>query len=224
MINFNWKCLICTAALAVLPLTSWSHGDENDAHDISETTRSVGGANEAQDEVTMDPAERERAREYFTDSTVLDQDGRELKFFSDVLAGRQVLIDFIFTNCDATCPIATGKLNQVRKSLGDRFGEDVFFISISVDPERDDPAALKAYASKHDADVPGWLFLTGEPEDVRTIIKRFGQSTDKVEQHSSLMIAGDVARKHWVKLPPYMSVPQIVMKVDQLGTLQGAGG
>lgn len=224
MININWKCLVWTAALSVLPLTAWSHGDEHDAHDLSETARSIDSAGEAQEEVTMDPSERERAREYFTDSTVLDQDGRELKFFSDVLAGRKVVIDFIFTNCDATCPIATDKLNQVRKGLGESFGEDVFFISISVDPERDDPAALKAYASKHDADVPGWLFLTGEPEDVRTIIERFGQSTKKVEQHSSLMIAGDVVRKHWIKVPPYTSVPQIVMKVDGLGTLQGAGG
>ena len=82
----------------------------------------------------------ERARNYFTDTVLYDQDGRAVRFYSDVLQGNVVVVNFIFTRCTEACPLLTRRMNAVRRDLGDRFGREVRFVSISVDPEFDTPA------------------------------------------------------------------------------------
>ena len=89
----------------------------------------------------------EKARKYFTDLEVVDQNGRRLRFYTDVLKGRVVLINFVFTNCPDACPMITQKLVQVRNQLVDSVKDDIWFVSISVDPERDTPASMKAFAA-----------------------------------------------------------------------------
>src|ERR1700757_2675247 len=101
---------------------------------------------------------------YFPDVPLVTQDGNTVHFYSDLLKGKMVVINFIYTKCADSCPMETAKLAQVQRLLGDRVGRDVFFYSISIDPQRDTPAALKAYADKFHA-KPGWLFLTGAQSD-----------------------------------------------------------
>ena len=105
------------------------------------------------------------------------QDGKRVRFYSDVLEDRVVLINVVFTSCDDACPLITRKLNEVRAKLGERFGSEVHFISISVDPERDSPQALKKFAAAQGADAAGWTFLTGAKADVDRVLARLGQLT-----------------------------------------------
>ena len=84
------------------------------------------------------------ARSYFTDTELLNQDGATVRFYSDVLAGRVVLLNVIFTSCEDACPLITRKLKEVRDALG-KDAAQVHFISLSSDPANDSPQALKAY-------------------------------------------------------------------------------
>lgn len=156
------------------------------------------------------------ARTYFTDTELLNQDGRRVRFYSDVLQDRVVLINVVFTSCDDACPLITRKLNEVRAKLGERFGKEVHFVSISVDPERDSPQALKKFAAAQGADAEGWTFLTGAKADVDRVLARLGQLTAAVEDHSTLLIAGNVAAKRWSKIRPDAPVPAIAERLQVL--------
>src|SRR3954466_1919498 len=114
---------------------------------------------------TADPAaERvQKQRTYFTDTELVTQDGARVRFFSDVLRDQVVVIHFIFTHCPDACPLLTQKLVQAKAKLGDALGHGVRFVSISVDPARDTPAELRAFARRQGAVSRGWTFLTGEP-------------------------------------------------------------
>ncbi|GAB4237989.1 MAG: SCO family protein [Deltaproteobacteria bacterium] len=151
-------------------------------------------------------------RRYFTDTRLLDQDGREVRFYTDALRGKIVLVSFFYTRCTGICPTLMHNLSDVQESLGDRFGKDVFFVSLSVDPEDDTPEELKKYAERYGA-RPGWTFLTGSKKDIDAVIQRFGEFQDDFEDHSMTFILGDVRNARWSKLrgdrPPETVLPRI---------------
>ena len=105
---------------------------------------------------------------YFPNLPVITQDGKTARFYDDLLKGKLVVFNFIYTSCQDICPVATARLAQLEEKLGDRMGRDFFFISMTVDPERDTPERLKEYAQAFDAG-PGWSFVTGNPADIRAI-------------------------------------------------------
>jgi len=104
--------------------------------------------------------------------TLTTQDGKRLSLKE--LGGKVVAITFIYTGCVDTCPLLTAKMARVEDGLGSYFGPKVFFISITVDPERDTPAVLKRYAVAHGANAAGWAFLTGSPTEIRQVAQRYG--------------------------------------------------
>jgi len=161
-------------------------------------------------------SEEERAREYFTNLELVNQDGETLRFFDDVLKDKVVVINFIFTNCKGACPLMTHKMTVVRDKLEGRIGDPVQFVSLSLDPARDTPAAMKEFAKTHHADHYGWVFLTGNAENLDFIIKRLGQFTDDIEAHSTMMLAGNVNAAHWIKILPHEMPPAIAEKLQIL--------
>ncbi len=161
-------------------------------------------------------SEEERARNYFTNLELVNQDGETVRFFDDVLKDKVVVINFIFTNCPGACPLVTHKLTVVRDSIEGQIGDTVRFVSLSLDPARDTPAALKAFAKKHHADHDGWVFLTGKAAHLDDIIKRLGQYTADVEAHSTMMLAGNVKTAHWIKIMPHEQPPTIAEKLQRL--------
>lgn len=107
------------------------------------------------------------------DISVLDQDGRKLKFYSDLVKGKLVVINFIYTSCQAVCPMAGRNFAQLQQALGEQFGRDVFLISVSTDPAIDTPARLKSWARAFGARTEGggWTLVTGEPEQMTALLK-----------------------------------------------------
>ena len=101
-----------------------------------------------------------------------DQSGADVTLAS--LRGKALLIDFIYTHCPGPCPILTGIHAQVLRELPPETRARVHFVSITLDPERDTPEALASYARVRGADLTSWSFLTGEPERVRDVLKRYG--------------------------------------------------
>jgi protein SCO1/2 len=104
--------------------------------------------------------------------TLTTQDGRRLSLQD--LRGKVVAVTFIYTGCADTCPLLTAKLVQLQTRFGAEFGTKVFFVAVSVDPERDTPEVLKRYAQAHRADLTGWAFLTGTAVEIRQVTRRYG--------------------------------------------------
>jgi cytochrome oxidase Cu insertion factor (SCO1/SenC/PrrC family) len=167
----------------------------------------------------MDPQAEAAAREYFTDTVLINQDGEEVLFFSDVLKDQVVVINFIFTNCGGACPMITEKLRMARESLDEEQANALRFVSISIDPERDSPAAMREFQQTHRA-TGNWVFLTGEQENLDAVVKRLGQWAPDVEAHSTLVLAGNVNERHWMKIMPSVPPPIIA---EQLRTLLTGG-
>src|SRR5262245_53070602 len=90
---------------------------------------------------------------------LLTHEGREVRFYDDLVRGKVVAINMMYVSCAGACPVATANLLRVQKLLGERAGRDVFLYSITLQPELDSPASLKDYAMRHQVG-PGWLFLT----------------------------------------------------------------
>ena len=104
--------------------------------------------------------------------TLTNQDGKRLALKE--LRGKVLAITFIFASCTDTCPLLTAKMAGIQERLGRAFGPQAFFLSITVDPERDTPAVLKGYAKVHRANTAGWAFLTGSPAEIRDVARRYG--------------------------------------------------
>lgn len=138
-------------------------------------------------------------REWFTDLPVLDQQGTRLRFFSDVLEGKLVVMNFIFTRCTSICPLLTSTMKGVQEQLSDLVDDEVRLVSISVDPEFDNPDVLDAFARKYRAG-DGWSFLTGKKENVDWILHKLGAWTTEKETHSSFFLVGDTVTNRWSRV------------------------
>ena len=95
------------------------------------------------------------------------------------LHGKVVVVTFIYASCADTCPLLTAKLAGLQTRLGTDFGAKVFFVAITVDPERDTPQVLKRYAQAHGAHLAGWAFLTGTPAEIQQVAQQYGIYTKK---------------------------------------------
>jgi cytochrome oxidase Cu insertion factor (SCO1/SenC/PrrC family) len=155
------------------------------------------------------------AKTWFTDTPLQDQNGNTLRFYSDALQDRVVLLNVIFTHCTDACPLITQKLKQVREVLGDK-ADGITFISLTSDPLRDTPAVLKAYTLKQGVDEPHWLFLTGDKAQMDLVLGRVGQVIPSPEQHSTQLIVGDVANKRWSKIRPDAPAAAIAQRLQLL--------
>ena len=129
---------------------------------------------------------------------VLDQNGNALHFYSDLIKGKTVAINFIFTNCTTICPPLAATFARVQKEMGDKVGKDVHFISISVDPLTDTPERLKAWGAKFKAG-PGWTFVTGNKEQIDKLLYALGASVSRREDHSPTVIVGNDLKGVWTR-------------------------
>src|SRR6266849_10706764 len=140
--------------------------------------------------------------DYFPNVPLTTQDGTSVHLYDDLLKGKSVAINVIYTSCQDECPLETARLVQVQRLLGERMGKDIFFYSISIDPRRDTPEVLKKYADKFGVG-PGWLFLTGKPEDIKLVTKKLGLSrgSDSANKdgHTASLMVGDVPGGQWMR-------------------------
>ena len=161
-------------------------------------------------------SEEERARKYFTDTVVVDQNGNKLRFYSDVLKDRVVLISFMFMNCEGACPMLAQKLMQTRAMMVPAIKDEVWYVTLSVDPERDTPQAMKQFAENQGLDESRWLFLTGEKQNVELLIRKLGQYTPNIESHTTLMLAGNDRTRHWTRVLPMVPPDGIAQQMRAL--------
>jgi len=123
-----------------------------------------------------------------------------------------VVINSFFGTCTSVCPPVTQKLVQIQDALGERFGKEVFFLSLTVDPAHDTPARLKQYAGKYHAKT-GWSFLTGKKEDIEWALYRVGQYSAEKDDHSTILVVGNEPKQYWKKLFSLAKTEELVKLV-----------
>jgi protein SCO1/2 len=162
------------------------------------------------------PTPRNRLAEHFPNVLLRTQDNRDVRFYDDLVKGKVVLINFMFTTCTSLCPRSTANLVKVQEALGDHAGRDMFLVSISVDPDHDTPAVLKRYAEQYHT-RPGWTFVTGKREDVDLIRRGLGvRDNDDLSQHTGMLIYGNEPFGQWASTPVMQSpatLAAIVLRV-----------
>jgi protein SCO1/2 len=139
---------------------------------------------------------------YFPNVTLTTQDGVDVHFYDDLVKGKIVAVNLIYTTCKYSCPLETARLAQVARVLGPRMGRDIFFYSISIDPEVDTPAVLKAYAEKYQVGA-GWTFLTGKKADIDLVSKKLGLYSQpnpaNPDGHTPMLVIGNEATGQWMR-------------------------
>jgi protein SCO1 len=103
------------------------------------------------------------------DVEVLDQNGKKLKFYTDLVKGRTVVINFIYTTCKSVCPLSGEHFAKLQAALGEKLGREVFLISVTTDPETDSPAKLRDWSKKYNP-APGWTLVTGSKKNILSLL------------------------------------------------------
>ena len=140
---------------------------------------------------------------YFPNIDLVTSDGEKVRFYDDLLKDKIVILNLMYAKCDGVCPTTTSNLKAVRKILRREIKHDIFIYSMTVKPEQDSPAALKAYARTHDVDDPQWLFLTGKPDDVDLLRHKLGFADPNPEvdkdkaRHSGMLRYGNEPMAIW---------------------------
>jgi protein SCO1/2 len=207
--NFLKASLLALAALVVSALSAFAQGQPPTARPAPSPPLSLENQKAATGE-TPSPA-----RKYFSDVELINQDGQKMRFYSDVLKDKVVVINTFFTSCTSVCPPMNRNLERVQEALGDRLGKDAFLVSISVDPETDTPPRLKEYSQRFHA-RPGWVFLTGKKENVNWALYKLGQYVETRNDHTTIIIIGNEPKGLWKKAFGLAKPDELMKIVDDV--------
>ena len=165
--------------------------------------------------VILGQDQKSAAEKYFSDVELITQDGQKVRFYSDVLKNKVVVINTFFTTCKSICPPMNRNFEKIQEALGDRLGKDVFLVSITVDPETDTPTRLKEYGARFHA-RPGWLFLTGKKENIDWALYKLGQYVQTKDEHTSIFIIGNEPKGLWKKAMGLANAEELIRIVEDV--------
>lgn len=163
-----------------------------------------------------DAAAEAQKRSYLTNALLTNQDGKKVRFYDDLLRDKITIVNMMYAKCDGICPMVTSNLKRVYQGLKGRIGVDTFMYSITLKPEQDSPLALKRFAEMHSANLPGWQFLTGDPDEIETIRFRLfrwdhpGLDND-IDQHTGMVFLFNDNLSRNCKTPA-MSSPRMLLQ------------
>jgi protein SCO1/2 len=170
------------------------------------------------DRTRLTPEDRARLVDYFPNVTLVTHHGREVRFYDDLVRGKFVVFSLMYTVCERLCPLTTANLIAAKKALGDRVGRDVFFYGLTLDPARDSPRALSAYARRWGSGE-GYVFLTGTPRDISLVRRKLGLfdpdpivDADK-SSHGALAVYGNEPAGLWGGVPALIRPERIVHRL-----------
>ena len=164
-----------------------------------------------------EPAAEPKSSEAFSsvkipDAQVVDQNGKQLNFYTDLIKGKTVAINFIFTTCTTICPPLTATFRRVQQDAAAR-GLDVQLISVSVDPVTDTPERLRDFAAKFKAG-PGWTFVTGDKALVDSVLAALGAAVSNKNDHTPMILIGNDTSDYWTRAYGLTSPTKLVELID----------
>jgi protein SCO1/2 len=149
------------------------------------------------------------------DEQLVDQDGKPVRLYSDLMKGRVVAVNFVFTTCTTICSPMTAVFSRLQKELGERLGKDVYLISISLDPATDTPERLARYAGKFNR-RQGWTFVTGPADRVQRALVALGGAVASKETHTPVVLLGNEATGEWTRAYGLSSPARLAEQLDSL--------
>lgn len=158
---------------------------------------------------------------YFPNTIVQTHEGEKLRFYDDVVQGKIVIFNMMYTVCTGICPGNTANLLQVQEALGSRLGKDVFMYSMTLRPEFDRPKDLNDYVKRYGI-KPGWSFLTGQPAEMDAIRRKLGFFNDDpridsdLANHTGMLRIGNEKLDRWFMMPALSSSKQIAREILQM--------
>ena len=155
------------------------------------------------------------------DASLLNQDGHEVSF-RDLVGGKVVAMNFVFTTCTTVCPPMGANFGKLQRLLGDRAGQDVDLISISIDPTVDTPRRLKAWSQKFGTEQ-GWTLLTGEKPTVDRLLKDLGVFVADKQYHSPITLLGNESTGVWQRTNGLTPADELLRQLDELRRSGEAG-
>jgi cytochrome oxidase Cu insertion factor (SCO1/SenC/PrrC family) len=173
----------------------------------SETTPASSIAGTA----SSDPPSISSAR--IPDVHVYDQNGKQLNFYSDLIKGKTVAINFIFTTCTTICPPLTATFRRVQRDLAEQ-RLPAQLISISVDPMTDTPERLHDFAAKFNAG-PGWTFVTGDKTEIDSLLQALGAAVANKNDHTPMILVGNDGADYWTRAYGLASPTALVRSIAE---------
>lgn len=149
------------------------------------------------------------------DSWLVDQNGKKVRFYSDLVKNKVVVINFFFTNCDYVCPMQARSLVRLKERLAGRLGRDVFFISVSRDPQNDTPERLSNWAKNYGVSA-GWTLVTGEQPVVKKLLRDLASEGLGQATHESLILIGNDRTGVWVSTDGLLLPDELVKFIDKV--------
>jgi len=124
--------------------------------------------------MTLSEQARRRIQEqHFPDIPLITHEGKQVRFYNDLIKDKIVSLNFFFSRCDEICPLVMANLTKVQKLLGSQVGRDIFMYSFTLKPEEDTLDVLRHHRKLYRAG-PGWTFLTAKPDDMEKVRKAIG--------------------------------------------------
>jgi len=163
------------------------------------------------------PAREEAIKPSIPDLVLLNQDGEKVRFYSDLVKGKVVAINFIFTTCTTICPPMGATFAKVQSLLGQRMGNGLQLISISIDPANDTPQRLKAWGDKFHRQ-PGWTFVTGPKPEIDALLASLGASVSGKAEHTPIVVIGNDATGAWTRAYGLGGATQVATIIDAMAT------
>lgn len=143
---------------------------------------------------------------------VLDQNGKQLNFYTDLIKHKTVAINFVFTSCTSSCPLSTAVFRQVQKGSGIQQAQ---LITISVDPVNDTPEKFLLFSKKFNAQQ-GWAFITGEKTVISGLLKNLGVYSASKNEHTNMVIVGNDATQTWTRLYGFPQADEIIVALKNV--------
>jgi protein SCO1/2 len=158
----------------------------------------------------------------FPNILLYTHDNKPVRFYDDLIKNKTVIIDFMWATCDDNCPVKTMNMVKVHRLLGPRVGRDILMLSISLEGKRDTPAALRQYMEHYGGAKPGWLYLTGDYDEVDSLRYSLGVydldpviDADK-ESHAGIITFGNDRTNRWAALPALMNTRGIARTISRI--------
>ena len=152
------------------------------------------------------------------DIQLIRDDGKRVSLLEEMNDGRAVVVNFIFTTCSSFCPLSSQTLAQFQRALG-ADQERIHFMSISIDPEQDTPARLRAYARKFGAG-PSWQHYTGTLAASLAAQRAFGAYRGDKMSHTPLTLMRAGHGKTWTRIDGFVTPNELMQQYRQLLALK----
>lgn len=157
----------------------------------------------------------DKAKKFIPDLTVQTQNNQTYKFYTDLVKGKLVIINFIYTSCTAICPLSGGTFANLQTALGDRLGKDVFLITITTDPEIDSVEKLKTWSERFKP-KEGWTFVTGEKSSMTSLLKALSGEGPRTGYHTPQILMVNDNDDSWISAYGLESPDNLLNTLEKL--------